>query len=138
MQRVACYRALSSWRRWHHPAATHFGIDDHTAITIVARRRSLPLLIAFAAKPATAAVSQSVTPITQLIWDPSAAAAQQAAGPVQPAAPGQEALKGCPQYQEVRSTSHGHAAAGSPDDLAITCQQSEQVRLLTSAGFHMY
>lgn len=138
MLHVACCRPLSSQGRWRHPAATHSSVDDHTAINMVARGRSLPLLIAFAATSATAAVSQSVTPITQLIWDPSAAAAQQAAGPVQPAAPGQEALKGCPQYQEVRSTSQGHAAAGSPDDLAITCQQSEQVRLLTSAGFHMY
>jgi hypothetical protein len=74
-------------------------------------------------------VSQGLAPSTQPApWDPNAAAAQQAAAPVQPAAPGQEALKSCPNCHEVRSTSQFRAVAGSPDGLAIMCQQCEQVR----------
>ena len=73
-------------------------------------------------------MSQGLAPSTQPApWDPNAAAAQQAAAPVQPAAPGQEALKSCPNCHEVRSTSQFRAVAGSPDGLAIMCQQCEQV-----------
>ena len=82
-----------------------------------------------AAAAAAAAVSQGLAPSTQPApWDPNAAVAQQAAAPVQPAAPGQEALKSCPNCHEVRSTSQFRAVAGSPDGLAIMCQQCEQVR----------